>query len=194
MAKRVLGGLVAAMMLAACGAGSARAEDAETARIGAAHALFVSELRGGVLYHDAMGREGGVDINLEILGRFAAVEFETPLLGTRGMLRPHLGGNLNTAGDISSLYFGYSLTVDLTDWLFVEGSLGGMVHNGNTRAGVPGKLALGCNLLFREAASLGVRLTDAVNVTAMVEHSSNTGACNANNGLTNMGVRLGYMF
>jgi lipid A 3-O-deacylase len=173
---------------------SGSAQETNDPRIDMAHALFLSEVRGGVLYHDTMGREDGIDINAEILSRFAALEFTTPFLDTRAMLRPHLGVNLNTAGNTSMAYFGYSLTVDLNTWLFVEGSFGGMFHNGNTGVNKPNALSLGCNLLFREAGSLGVRFSESVNLSAMIEHSSNAGGCTGNNGMTNVGMRLGYLF
>ena len=103
---------------------------------------LTNEVRGGVLYHDLMNRESGVDINAEILLRWAAVDFTIPGLGTNGMLRPHFGGNLNLSGDTSMVYAGYTLTLDLTDWMFIEGSFGGMAHNGNTRKTTPNTLAL----------------------------------------------------
>lgn len=167
---------------------------ASSADLGGQPGGLTNEFRAGVLYHDTMNRESGVDINAEILFRWAAVDFTVPGLGTNAMLRPHIGGNLNLSGDTSMVYAGYSLTMDLTNWMFIEGSFGGMAHNGNTQRGVPGKLALGCNVMFRESASLGFRVTDRINVSAMIEHSSNNGYCTANNGLTNVGMRLGYAF
>lgn len=155
---------------------------------------LTNEVRGGVLYHDTMGRESGVDINAEVLLRWAAFRFTIPGLNMNTQIRPHVGGNLNLNGDTSMLYAGYSLTIDLTDRLFLEGSFGGMTHNGNTRVGVPNKLALGCHVMFRESASLGFWFNDNINVSAMIEHSSNNGYCSSNNGLTNVGVRLGYAF
>ncbi|WP_349358540.1 acyloxyacyl hydrolase [Stappia sp.] len=182
------------MAVATAGIGPAQAADPAESRVSAAHALFLSEVRGGVLYHDTMNRESGLDINVEVLSRFAALEGTLPLLGTRMMLRPHLGANINTGGNTSMAYFGYSLTLDLTSRLFVEGSLGGMVHDGSTRAGTPNALSLGCNLMFREAAAIGVRISEQLNLSAMIEHSSNAGGCSANNGLTNVGLRFGYLF
>lgn len=182
------------MAVATGGVGPARAADPAEDRVSAAHALFLSEVRGGVLYHDTMNRESGLDINVEVLSRFAALEGTLPLLGTRMMLRPHLGANINTGGNTSMAYLGYSLTLDLTSRLFVEGSLGGMVHDGSTRAGAPNALSLGCNLMFREAAAIGVRISEQLNLSAMIEHSSNAGGCSANNGLTNVGLRFGYLF
>jgi len=151
------------------------------------------ELRGGVLYHDFMERESGVDLNIEYLSRFAAFDLFIPKTSVQAVFRPHIGGTVNTNGDTSYAYAGYSLTLNLTSRLFLEGSLGGMVHNGDGTSR-DGDLHLGCNVMFRESASLGVRLTEHINVSAMVVHGSNAGLCNANNGITNAGVRVGYTF
>jgi len=151
------------------------------------------EVRAGVLFHDLMGRETGVDLNAEYLSRFGAFDLFMPLLHTSAVFRPHLGANLNTSGDTSMVYAGYSLTLDLTDRLFIEGSFGGAVHDGDSNSN-SGGLHLGCNVLFRETASVGVHLSEHVNLLATVGHSSNSGLCDANNGLTNAGVRLGYLF
>ncbi|MEP2706568.1 MAG: acyloxyacyl hydrolase [Roseibium sp.] len=152
------------------------------------------ELRGGVMYHDTMNRESGVDLNAEYLSRFAAFQFTIPGVNMRTALRPHFGGSLNTAGDTSFVYGGYSLTIDVTKRFFIEGSFGGMAHNGVHVSSDGSRLSLGCNVMFREAASLGFRITDHWNVSAMIEHGSNAGKCEANNGITNAGIRLGYAF
>ncbi len=152
------------------------------------------EVRGGILYHDLMNRESGIDLNVEYLSRFAAFDLFIPGVKWRASIRPHVGATLNTAGDTSFVYGGYSLTVDLTERLFVEGSFGGMAHNGVHVSLDKSRLSLGCNVMFREAVSFGVRVTDHLNVSALLEHGSNAGQCEANNGLTNAGVRLGYTF
>ncbi|WP_346892428.1 acyloxyacyl hydrolase [uncultured Roseibium sp.] len=167
---------------------------ATAADLGGKTSGLTNEIRGGVLFHDLMSRENGVDINAEVLFRWAALDFTIPGLGTNGMLRPHIGGNLNVSGDTSMVYAGYTLTLDLTDWMYIEGSFGGMAHNGNTSKTTSNSLALGCNVMFRESGSLGFRINERVNVSAMIEHSSNNGYCSSNNGLTNAGVRLGYAF
>lgn len=152
------------------------------------------ELRGGIMYHDTMNRESGIDINAEYLSKYAAFQFTIPGVNMRTALRPHIGGSLNTAGDTSFIYGGYSLTIDLTSRFFIEGSFGGMAHNGVHVSPDQSRLSLGCNVMFRESASVGFRVTDHFNVSAMIEHGSNAGMCEANNGITNAGVRLGYSF
>lgn len=162
----------------------------------------LSEIRGGFYAHsvDEPGALLGVfnvermqDLNVELL-------FDAPSLTswvTLGELRPHLGATLNTAGLESMVYAGVSWTVPVFDSpVFVEGSFGGAVHNGNTigNAVYPAR-NLGCPVVFREALSVGVNLSENASVMATIEHASNANLCdNGNRGLTNLGVRFGYRF
>ena len=111
---------------------------------------------------------------------------------------PASGACVNVNGMTSFLYAGLSWTVDIGPAFFVEASLGGTVHNGNTQSNlalVPrDRNALGCSPLFRESASVGYRFTPNWSIMATVEHLSNAGICAQNRGLTNVGVRLGYTF
>jgi lipid A 3-O-deacylase len=155
---------------------------------------FISELRLGGFVHDPLSPESGsVDVNGEIL-------FAKPFTGSDALTdalipRPHIGGTANFTGKTSHAYAGLSWTYDITSKLFVEGSLGGAVHNGKTGPlPVPGHNALGCRAGFREAASLGYRVSGQWSLMGTVEHVSNGGRCTQNRGLTNMGLRLGYSF
>jgi lipid A 3-O-deacylase len=152
------------------------------------------ELRLGVFAHDPWSPEkGGVDINAEgLTPRLFGLENPNflPLVP-----RLHAGATVNTAGKTSSVYAGFTWTLDLGEKFFIEGSLGGAFHNGKTGDLIyPDHNALGCSPLFRESASIGYRITPALSVIATVEHLSNSGLCSQNRGLTNAGVRLGYSF
>jgi lipid A 3-O-deacylase len=155
---------------------------------------FVSELRFGVSAHDPWSPEkGSANITGEVL--FAKPFTAADLFWSYFIPRPHIGGSINTGGDTSFGYAGLTWTVDLTERVFVEASFGGAVHNGDTgRFTRPGRSALGCSPLFRESASVGVRLSANWSVMATVEHLSNAGACSQNRGLTNVGARIGYTF
>lgn len=152
------------------------------------------EIRGGVLYHDFSGKESGVDLNAEYLSKWAAFDLFIPRTPVQAVFRPHLGANLNLNGDTSFAYAGYSLTLNLSERLFLEGSFGGMVHNGMSDSHDDKRLDLGCNVMFRESIAAGFRITEHWNISAMLEHASNSGFCSDNNGLTNAGIRVGYAF
>jgi len=174
---------------------------------GAAPALAqdfaLSEVRGGVFAHsvDEPGAFFGVfdtsrvqDLNVEML-------FAVPSLTqwvSWGEVRPHLGATVNFGGLESMVYAGVSWTVPVFDSpVFVEASFGGAVHNGGTgpygTAIAPAR-DLGCSILFRESASVGVMVTDSASVMATIEHASNANLCDSNRGLTNMGIRFGWKF
>lgn len=155
---------------------------------------LISELRGGVFAHNPAGRESGsADVNLEVL-------FVKPFQPADPVMaffvpRIHLGTTLNTAGDTSHVYAGFTWSYDFTDKLFGEVSVGAGFHNGKTGNFVPqNRIALGCSPLFRESASLGYRLSPNWSIMATVEHMSNAGLCHDNPGMTNYGVRVGYVF
>lgn len=158
---------------------------------------FVSELRFGLSAQDPWGpegRDGSANLTGEIL---LAKPFTASDLFTSYFIpRPHIGGSLNFDGKTSFAYTGLTWTVDITPSLFVEGSLGGAIHNGKDDVNDPfsDRQALGCSPLFRESGSVGVRLSANWSVMATVEHLSNAGACSENRGLTNVGARVGYSF
>jgi len=158
-----------------------------------AHSLF-SEVRGGVFAHGPGSRESGsIDINGELL-------FSKPILPTDPLIaflipRLHIGGTVNTAGDTSQVYAGLTWTYDVTREVFVEGSVGGAFHDGETgRFPRYDRVSLGCSPLIRATGSVGYRFSTNWSIMATVEHISNANTCHANQGLTNYGVRVGYTF
>ena len=158
------------------------------AAIEASHLPAISELRLGVLAHDPVSPERGTaDINGEILFK--------PLPNVPWMLRPHVGGTVNTSGKTSHVYAGLSWGMDLSERVFIEASLGGVLQNGKNGKKIPAnRNAMGCVAQFRESVSLGIRLSQNWSVMGTVEHVSNAGLCHKNRGLTNFGLRAGYRF
>ena len=152
------------------------------------------EFRAGSYIHDPLSPEkGAADLNVEFLTpqlyRFSspALEFIVPRLNA--------GTTISFNGKTSILYAGLAVDFNLTDALFVEGTLGGAFHNGTTgRFAVPGRNPMGCNAAFHESASVGYRFSPNWSVLATVEHTSNAGFCAQNRGLTNVGARIAYTF
>jgi len=168
----------------------------------AAQAKLVDEVKIGALSHDVgfltHHVEGGADVNLEAL-------FVSPdLLGIIGSPRPHIGADINTAGNTSDGYFGLTWGWTLVPSLFgagavfANGSLGGAVQDGftGTKATVPppGRKLLGSEVLFRESAELGYQITPVVSVSAILDHISNANLAPRNAGITSAGARLGFTF
>jgi hypothetical protein len=154
---------------------------------------LISEVRFGTTLQDPSGPESGsANLTAEVLSvrSFQSADPIPNLL----IPRFHLGGSINFDGDTSFAYAGLTWTYDLTPSIFIEGSFGGGVHNGDPDPSDNHHNALGCTALFRESASAGLKVTENWTVMATVEHLSNAGLCSNNRGLTNFGVRVGYVF
>ncbi|SOB59011.1 Lipid A 3-O-deacylase-related protein [Pseudodesulfovibrio profundus] len=153
---------------------------------------FISEVRGGVYSHDidfwSFKREQGVDVNGEIL--FVSPEVLSVLFAPR----PHVGATLNTAGDTSHVYAGLTWEYDMTPDFFVDLNLGGSAHNGKLDTDDNDRKSFGSSLLFRVGGAVGYRLTSNWNISLQYEHMSNAYIADPNEGMDNLGVRLGYCF
>lgn len=159
---------------------------------GAEEGKIVSEVRGGVYAHDisfwSFHRESGTDINAEVL--FVSPDFLEAIWSPR----PHVGATVNLDGNTSHAYTGLTWEYDLPAGFFVDGSLGLSAHNGHLDTNNDNRKSLGSPVLFRVGAALGYNLTEKVNVSIQYEHMSNAYLANPNEGMDNVGLRLGYRF
>lgn len=156
---------------------------------------LIDEFRLGVLSNDLSREKDGVNLNAEVLFRRPNVYYKNKLLLFLFNPRLHIGGSLNTDGGVSKAYVGATWDYRLTNRLFVEASFGGAIHDGKLKR-PPGSSfpALGCRVMFRESASVGFELTEKLKMMVTVDHISNASLCNYNDGLTTLGVRMGYKF
>ncbi len=160
---------------------------------------LIDEVKIGGLAHDVtlFGRhvENGADVNIEAL-------FTSPgFLSVIGSPRPHIGADINTAGNTSDAYAGLTWKATLLhdllrpgDGIFVDGSLGGALQDGYEDSAPPGRKRLGSPVLFRESAELGYQINPRVSFAAFVEHISNANLAPRNAGITSVGGRLGFRF
>ena len=155
------------------------------------------ELRLGALYHGVgflgpANESGGIDLNGEFL--FPRVPFLQDTEWYKFMPRPQVGGSLNFSGKTSYAYVGLAWTWNVTPQFFVEPLTGGAIHNGTLDSPVTDRLSLGCSPLFRIGVSAGYRLNESWTAMATWEHLSNADLCRRNEGLNNIGVKIGYTF
>lgn len=152
-----------------------------------------SEVRVGALAHDqgpfSSNKEGGFDSNIELL-------FTSPeLLDVIWSPRPHIGASVNSSGDTSQAYLGLTWDWDFFERaMFVNFSLGGAVHNGETTTDQLDKKELGCRVLFRESLDIGYRFNAVHSLMFHFDHISNAKLCSTNEGLETIGIRYGYSF
>ena len=156
-------------------------------------ALF-SELRLGLVDHDMQvfrdGTERGADINIEAL-------FATPFRKGRTALltpRPHLGASINTRGDTSHAYTGFTWDFGLPGSLFLNVTLGVSVHDGRLASDRTDVKEYGSRVLIRESIDVGYPSSGRHAVSLFVDHSSNAGLSSRNNGLQSIGFRFHHRF
>ena len=155
---------------------------------------IIDEVRIGILGHhvEPAGTErGGLDVNLEMLFSRPAIAYGSSLADIALRPRLHIGASINVDGNTSQGYAGFTWDIPLLQWLSLELTFGGSLHDGPNNA--PGS-AFGCPLNFRESASLGFAVSERWRLYGTVAHMSNAGLCERNSGLTSAGLRLGYVF
>ncbi len=153
----------------------------------------IDEFRFGVLKHQIENSpdEEGIDINAEVLfNRLTLYTTGNKFIDYWLTPRPDIGVTINTSGDTSQLYAGFTWDLKLTDRIFFETSFGGAVHNGALDD--DHTTQYGCRVNFRESAGLGFNLSEHWDMLIEVDHMSNAGLCSENRGLTNAGIKFGY--
>ncbi len=130
-------------------------------------------------------------MNLEVLGGRFPGGYENSILDFFLTPRPHVGTTIGF-GKTDEFYFGVTWDVRLTGNTFFEASFGGAAHDGPLHE--LNISSYGCQVNFRESASLGLALSPDWRLMGTLDHMSNAGLCGNNRGLTNAGVRLGIKF
>lgn len=159
---------------------------------GDGNALGLEALVFGATAHDVgvfgRNKEEGFNINGEL--RFEGLG---GFLG-RWLLEPEptIGFHANTEGDTSQVYGGFTWLFDLGWNIFAGGSLGLSLHDGKESTTSFDRKELGLRVLFRESAELGVRLTDRHALSIMLDHISNAGIDENNEGLDTVGIRYTF--
>lgn len=112
-----------------------------------------------------------------------------------GSPRPELGATINLDGQdsLAHLALTWQLPVFETPF-YLEAALGAAIHNGYLNDAPPDRQNFGCRVNFYERWGVGANLSEQMTATLTYEHTSNNGWCDSNDGLTNVGVRLGWKF
>jgi len=160
---------------------------------------LINEVRFGIYDHDTdligSKKEGGVDLILEGLSR------RITWLDFIGGPKFLLGTAVNTAGRTNQLYFGFIRSWELFqdvikpgDAIFLEGTLGGSWHDGKLDViGTPEEevwKSHGSRLTFRENVGIGYRFNAKWSVTLNLNHISNAGLADPNEGMNNIGLTV----
>ena len=186
-ARHWLGRLCSATLSVVALAGLSAAAQPATAQT-----PLLDEIRLGVMAHsiEPGHSEGGADVNFELLFKRPPITFGNSVADFVFRPRVHVGTSINTIGDTSQVYAGFTWDVKFTERLSFEATFGGAWHDGPLNGSAPD--LYGCRVNFRESASLGYALNESWTVYATIAHMSNANLCSHNSGITSAGVRLGY--
>ncbi|HVX81062.1 MAG TPA: acyloxyacyl hydrolase [Devosiaceae bacterium] len=177
--------------------------------------LGISEIRGGVMMDDvelyshfpiwAVPRPesfnfANVDTaSIDVLWETPNLGFNKPDWGYWSFLlnpRPELGIDLNLKHE-SMAHASLNWHAPLFDTpFFIDGELGGVVHNGTLTGAVAPMRNLGCRALFYWSIDIGYQINENWNIMATEQHASQDGLCgwSNNQGLNYEGIRIGYKF
>jgi lipid A 3-O-deacylase len=162
-----------------------------------AQGKIVDEVRVAVYQHDTpiigSHRESGADFGFEALS--------TPLW-SQSAPRFVLGGIVNTAGKTDQIYAGFAGTYDFLhriftgdDAVFIEGMVGGAVHDGKLDVrGTPAAQewkSHGSRFVFHVGFDFGYRFNPTWSLALTFFHISNANIAQPNQGSNDIGLRLG---
>ncbi|HEV2335723.1 MAG TPA: acyloxyacyl hydrolase [Stellaceae bacterium] len=170
--------------------------------------LTYSEVKLGVLGHDVgflKGKEGGVDLNPEIIWQSpvsdAWAATVPDYLRWAVQPRPTIGGEINTSGFTDQAYVGATWTWQLAgnvlqpgDGIVLSYFFGPSFNDGEVKATAPNRKSLGSFVLFREALELGYQITPVYEISALLDHVSNGGLAKQNQSINDFGARFGIRF
>lgn len=151
------------------------------------------QVRFGILHHDLDGyggTEDGADVVFEYRGAPLPGAFWATVLSPR----LHVGTNINSSGQTSSLYAGFTWLVDFGSPYYGSADFGGAIHNGKLDKVSIDRAALGSRILFHEAVEIGVRLGRVWRVGVRLDHMSNAELASQNEGITNLGIVFSKQF
>jgi lipid A 3-O-deacylase len=112
-----------------------------------------------------------------------------------GSPRPEIGTTLTFTGEESLLHAGLTWQLPVFDTpIFLEGTFGAALHNGYLTNAPAGRRNMGCRINFYERFGIGVNISENATALLTYEHTSNAELCDANDGLSNFGVRVGFKF
>ncbi len=204
-----------AAALWAASAGPARADEP------AAGNPFVPELKVGFLLHD-VGRShddsNTLSLNLELVwSDLEYWSFDSDFLEVLLNPVPMIGGTVNTAGGVNTVYGGIAWPYAFDFGVTVTNSFGVSLNDGRTERDtapcppiltcpLPGNRVLvltdepilGSNILFRYGLDIAYQIDETHSVSAFFSHASNAGLAENNDGLDfagiRYGVKLGHLF
>jgi len=161
----------------------------------------LSEVRIGAQSHDAYNgflpftsenyRFNGItDVSFDVIFRTPEVDAFRWI----GSPRPRIGATVSLQGLDSIAHAGLLWQVPLGDVFYLEAGFGAAINTGSLGETELPMRRFGCRIGFYESFGVGANLSPNATMTLTYEHTSNNGYCPYNDGLSNIGMRLGFKF
>lgn len=162
----------------------------------------VDEIRGGLAFHAIHYTALPFMISEWTPNRLEDVSFDVLFTSPDmdvfrwiGSPRPEVGATISLTGSDSLAHAGLTWQLPVFDTPFyLEGTFGAAIHDGYLTGAPAGRHNFGCRVNFYERFGVGMNVTEQVTATLSYEHTSNNEWCQANEGLSNLGLRVGWKF
>lgn len=166
-----------------------------------AQEITIDELRAGVFYHSAYSGFLPTGDNWELTRledvKFSALFTSPDIEAFRwiGSPRPEIGATLNLNGRENILHANLNWQIPVFDTpLYLELGFGAAVTDGALTGAIRPERNFGCSFNFYDAAGIGANVGENMTVTLRYEHISNLDLCPPNEGLSNIGLMVGFKF
>lgn len=169
---------------------------------GFAQGLALDEFRAGVFAHNAYVGFIPTSTNFDF-SRIEDVKFSALFASPEidafqwiGSPRIETGATLNLSGRGENIvHANLNWQLGLFDTpLYVELGLGAALTDGALSGAAAPARNFGCALNFYESAGIGAHISETMTATLVYEHISNLGICTPNDGLSNVGIQIGFKF
>ncbi|WP_196260202.1 acyloxyacyl hydrolase [Pelagibacterium limicola] len=165
-------------------------------------ALVLDELRAGVFAHNAYVGFVPTSTNFDF-SRIENVKFSALFASPEidaftwiGSPRIEMGGTFNLAGRRENfVHANLNWQIGLFETpLYLELGFGASLTDGALSGATAPARNFGCPLNFYESFGIGAHLSETVTATLVYEHISNLGICTPNDGISHVGVQVGFKF
>lgn len=171
------------------------------AHAASAQEFGLDEVRAGLFYHSAYGGFLPTGNNWDFSRledvKFSALFTSPDIEAFRwiGSPRPELGATLNFNGRENIVHANLNWQIPVFETpLYLELGFGAAVTDGALSGAARPARNFGCSFNFYDAAGIGANVSENVTVTLRYEHISNLELCSPNDGLSNIGLMVGFKF
>lgn len=163
--------------------------------------MRLDELRAGVFAHSAyngfLPTGDSWDLSRIEDIKFSALFTSPDIDAFRwiGAPRPEIGTTISLNGRENLIHANLNWQIPVFETpLYLELGFGAALTDGALQGAAHPARNFGCSLNFYDAIGIGVNMSENLTATLRYEHISNLDMCPPNQGLSNLGLMIGYKF